>query len=358
MLLCFDGLFRLFYQEFFLQRPSHKSVLIVSRTPVRISFFGGGTDYPEYFGRKKGAVLGTTIDKYTHISLSTPSPFFDHKIRIAYSKTELVTAIDNIEHPSIRECLKYKNNIDQNLDIHIFSDLPARTGLGSSSSFTIGFLNALHALEGKIVSKQKLAEEACFIEQQLIQENVGSQDQFHAAFGGFNIIEFFSTHIQIRPVIISREKKNVLERSLMLFYTGLTRHASVILGEQIQRTKIKANDEQLELLYEMVYEAEQILSEASLQELVSEFGQLLHKAWCLKKKLSSQISNEPIDQAYEVARRAGAYGGKLCGAGGGGFLALVVPEEKKDDVRRALDKYLEVQISFENEGAKIIYMKD
>src|SRR3990167_10521117 len=195
-------------------------MMIISRTPVRISFFGGGTDYPAFYERLPGAILGTTINKYTYVSINTLSEFFEHKIRIGYSKTELVKNLDEILHPSIRECLKHKN-ISGNLDIHIFSDLPAKTGLGSSSSFTVGFLNALYALQGKIVTKQALAQEACHVEQQLIKENVGSQDQFHSAFGGFNIIEFDKQNIKVRPLIISKEKLKILEDHLMIFYTGL-----------------------------------------------------------------------------------------------------------------------------------------
>jgi D-glycero-alpha-D-manno-heptose-7-phosphate kinase len=176
-------------------------MLIISRTPVRISFFGGGTDYPSFFQKFGGAVLGTTINQFVHISLKTlQHAFFDHNLRIAYSKIEHVRSIDHIQHPSIRESLKYKG-IEGNLDIHVFSDLPARTGLGSSSAFTVGFLNALSALQGKIVSKQKLAEEACHVEQNLIQENVGSQDCFHASFGGWNLIEFYSQSVRVKPVV-------------------------------------------------------------------------------------------------------------------------------------------------------------
>ena len=213
-------------------------MLIISRTPVRISFFGGGTDYPAYYEHQKGAVLGTTIDQYTYISVKTlQSPFFDHNIRIAYSKTELIKKVHEIEHPSIRECLKHRG-LDGNLDIHIFSDLPARTGLGSSSSFTVGFLNALDALQGKKSSKQQLAKEACHVEQSCICETVGSQDQFHAAYGGFNVIEFSSSHIHVRPVILSRKKKQLLEDHLLVFFTGITRFASEIVQEQIKKDTI------------------------------------------------------------------------------------------------------------------------
>ena len=332
-------------------------MLIISRTPVRISFFGGGSDYPDYFRRNPGAVLGTTIDKYTHVSISTPGNYFDHKIRIGYSRTELVKTLDEIEHPSVRECLKFRN-CTSNLDIHIFSDLPARTGLGSSSSFTVGFLNALYALEGQKVSKQRLAEESCFIEQERICERVGSQDQFHAAFGGFNVIEFKGNSVIVRPVITTQQKIESLERHLLLFYTGQTRHASEILQEQIVRTRDLSNDQYLRQMVDMVYQAEEMISREPETSMIPEFGRLLDKSWDLKKRLSSKISNPFIDEAYMKALRAGAYGGKLCGAGSGGFLLLLSPPQKHAEIKAALHELAAVPIRFENPGSTIIYMKD
>ena len=331
--------------------------MIISRTPVRISLFGGGTDYPAFYERHSGIVLGTTINKYTYVSVNTLSEFFEHNIRIGYSKTELVKNIDEIQHPSIRECLKYKN-ISKNLDIHIFADLPAKTGLGSSSSFTVGFLNALNALQGKKVSKQKLAEEAIFVEQELIRENVGSQDQFHAAFGGFNVMEFSPNKINVRPVIISAEKLKLLENHLMIFYTGLTRFASDVVKEQIDKTKTRSNDQYLLAMRDMVFKAEHVISNSTDQDMIKELGYLLDKSWELKKQLSSKISNSKIDESYKIAKDAGAYGGKLCGAGSGGFLALLVPENKKNEIREKLKQLLEVDFKFENQGSTIIYMKD
>lgn len=332
-------------------------MIIISRTPVRISFFGGGTDYPDYFKRHKGAVLGTTINKYTYISINTLSAFFDHKMRIGYSKTELINTIEEIEHPSIRECLRFVQGF-QNLDIHIFSDLPAKTGLGSSSSFTVGFLNGMYVLQGKKVSKQRLGEEACYIEQKMIEENVGSQDQFHAAYGGINIIEFSDESVHVKPLIIPREKRLFLQDHLLIFYTGLTRYASKILEEQIKKTANLSNDDYLKRMHEMVYEAEKIISESEEEEMIQDLGHLLDESWKLKKRLSSKISNPLIDQAYHDAMKNGAYGGKICGAGGGGFLAFLVPENKKDGVRNALKNFMEVDFRFENEGSSIIYMKD
>lgn len=330
---------------------------IISRTPVRISFFGGGTDYPSYFLRHPGATLGTTIDKYNYVSLNTLSDFFEYKLRISYSKIELVSALEEIQHPSVRACLAHKNAFSP-LDIHVSADLPAKTGLGSSSSFTVGFLNALYAMEGKKVSKQCLAEEACYIEQQVVKENVGSQDQFHAAYGGMNIFEFTSSGIKVRPVIISQEKKAAFEKHLLVFYTGITRHASEIVKEQIQKTSTLANDVYLRRMYDMVFEAEEIISNASKEEMMPRLGKLLHEGWELKKQLSTKVSNPLIDELYGKALQAGAYGGKLCGAGSGGFLALFVPPEKQSHVRSVLKDLLEVQCNFENEGSTIIYMKE
>lgn len=332
-------------------------MMIISRTPVRISFFGGGTDYPDFYDAHGGAVLGTTINKHTYISVNTLSEFFDHKIRIGYSKTELVKSVEEIQHPSIRECLKFRG-VDEFLDIHIFSDLPARTGLGTSSSFTVGFLNALYALKGQKISKQRLAEESCFVEQQLIQERVGSQDQFHAAHGGFNVIEFSNTNIRVRPLILSAEKRASLQNHLMVFYTGLSRHASHILEEQIEKTKKRENDPMLHRMREMVYEAEGLIANLPVDDMVRQAGQLLHEGWRLKRQLSSKISSSIIDDAYMAAMNAGTYGGKLCGAGSGGFLALLVPPGSQQRVREALKGLLEVTFRFENEGSTIIYMKE
>lgn len=330
---------------------------IISRTPVRISFFGGGTDYPAYYSRHPGAILGTTIDKYTYISLNTLSDFFEYKLRISYSKIELVTALDDIQHPSVRGCLRHKA-IFPPLDIHISSDLPAKTGLGSSSSFTVGFLNALYAMQGKKIPKQRLAEEACYVEQTVVGENVGSQDQFHAAFGGMNIMEFNASHIRIRPVIISQEKMGLFQDHLLVFYTGITRFANDIVKEQIDKTKNLDNDSFLQRMYEMVFEAEAIISEAPAKDMMPLLGKLLDESWNLKKRLSTKISNPLIDELYTSALAHGAYGGKLCGAGSGGFLALFVSPEARSAVRGALKDLLEVSFGFESEGTTIIYMKE
>lgn len=330
--------------------------MIISRTPVRISFFGGGTDYADYYQRFPGAILGTTINKYVYVSLNQLSEFFEYKIRVGYSKSELVNSIGEILHPSVRECLRFMN-VEGHLDIHIFSDLPAKTGLGSSSAFTVGFLHCLYALKGQMVSQQKLAEEACHIEQNLIGENVGSQDQYHAAYGGLNIIEFSLKGIRVRPVVITREKKELLNHSMMVFYTGISRYASDVVSEQVQNTRSQSKDHYLSQMYKMVFEAEKIISSTSLSHIVVELGALLHKGWELKKSLSTKVSNSTIDEIYEKARRAGACGGKISGAGGGGFLTLLVEPERQETVRLALKDFLEVRFHFEEDGSQIIYLK-
>ena len=328
--------------------------MIISKTPVRISFFGGGTDYPSYYLNHSGAVLGTTIDKYIYISLNKLSPFFDYNIRIGYSKSELVNSIGEIQHPSIRECLRYYE-IEDSLDIHIFADLPARTGLGSSSAFTVGFLKALDLYTGRHSTQEELAHKALYIEQQLIGEKVGSQDQCHAAYGGFNLFEFSKQSINVTPVEIQDVNKSLLNDSLMLFFTGVKRYAEDILDEQIKKTQSSQNDQYLKQMYEMVFKAKTILEQHPQEGFLKAFGQLLDESWNLKKQLSSKISSSHIDDLYHKALEAGAKGGKLCGAGFGGFLLLVVPEMNQDRVRKALHPLMEVPLNFEESGSQIIY---
>ncbi len=328
--------------------------MIISKTPVRISFFGGGTDYHSYYLRKKGAVIGTTIDKYIYLSINRLSAFFEHKIKISYSSPEKVNHLHEIKHPSIRECLQYKK-LDEGLDIHVFADLPAKTGLGSSSAFTVGFLNALYKLQDSIACKKTLADEALLVEQQLIKEKVGSQDQVHAAYGGLNLIEFDKNGYQVTPLDIGEDKLSCFQDHLLLFYTGITRFADEILDEQIKNTQSCSKDLFLDKMLDMVYEAYDIFLKSDSQELVEQIGHLMHQSWSLKKKLSSKISNPHIDELYEKARNAGAYGGKLCGAGHGGFLLLMAPLEKHTEIRSALNELLEVDFKFDSLGSQIIY---
>ena len=324
--------------------------MIISRTPFRISFFGGGTDYPAWYRENYGAVLGTTIDKYCYITCRCLPPFFEHKHRILYSQMELVQDIDEIRHPSARETLRFMG-ITEGMEIHHDGDLPARTGLGSSSSFTVGLLHALYVLKGIMPSKMQLAQEAIHIEQDIIKENVGSQDQVLAAFGGLSRIDFSGErNIEIKRVTIKPERLESLQNHLMLFFTGFSRTASEIAGEQIKQTPNKKRE--LTEMHRMVDEAIGILNGDN--DLL-EFGKLLHESWQLKRSLTNKISTPYTDFLYETAIGAGATGGKLLGAGGGGFILFFVKPELQPKVREALSGVLYVPFRFENSGSQIIF---
>lgn len=324
--------------------------MIISRTPFRISFFGGGTDYPVWYREHGGAVLATTINKYCYITCRWLPPFFDHKSRIVWSRIELVKDLAEIQHPAVRESLKYLS-IKQGIELHHDGDLPARTGLGSSSSFTVGLLHALYGLKGVMPQKMQLALDAIHVEQDRLLENVGSQDQVLAAFGGMNRVDFACDGtIRVSPLIIDRDRLMQLQGHLMLVFTGLSRTASDIAGEQIRATHSKRPV--LEAMYQIVDRAMQCL--LGHGDLV-EFGQLLHESWQLKQSLTDKISTSAIDQMYDAARRAGATGGKLLGAGGGGFLLLFVRPEAQSAVREALGGLLYVPVQFEHSGSRIIF---
>jgi D-glycero-alpha-D-manno-heptose-7-phosphate kinase len=324
--------------------------MIISRTPFRISFFGGGTDYPVWFKDYGGAVLATTINKYCYISCRYLPPFFDHKYRIAYSLIEHAKGVTDIKHPSVRETLGYIG-LQEGVEIHHDADLPARSGLGSSSSFTVGLLHALYGLKEKMVDKKKLADDAIYIEQMLIKENVGCQDQYMAAFGGLNLILFNGiADIEVKPVIMKAKKTQELLSHLMLFFTGFTRTASAIAAEQINN--IPKKKKELKVMQQMVQEALAILTSDTD---IMEFGKLLHESWLYKRSLTDRISTESIDDIYLAAKKAGAIGGKLLGAGGGGFMLLFVPPEKKAVVRQRLSKLLHVPFGFDNSGSYIIF---
>lgn len=325
--------------------------MIISRTPFRISFFGGGTDYPRWYNEYGGRVLVTSINKYCYITLRYLPPFFDHKYRIVYSKRETVKNISEIQHPSVRETLRFMN-WGYGVEMHHDGDLPARIGLGSSSAFTVGLLNALYALKGKMVTKRQLALEAIHIEQDKIKENVGSQDQTIAAFGGFNKIEFGGEqHIQVRPITLDAEKIQLFQEHLMLFFTGFARTASEIAGEQIKKTPEKKNE--LKKMSEMVDEAISVLNGNSSD--ITDFGKLIHETWMIKRTLTNKITTPYIDKIYETAIKAGALGGKLLGAGGGGFILFFVKPESQPKVKEKLKKLLYVPFKFDNSGSQIIY---
>lgn len=323
--------------------------MIISRTPFRISFFGGGTDYPVWYKDNKGAVLATTINKYCYITCRYLPPFFEHKHRIVYSFIENVKDTSKIKHPAVKACLKFMR-IRQGVEIHHDGDLPARSGLGSSSSFTVGLLHTLYALKGIMPTKRQLAHDAIYVEQKIIKENVGSQDQVLAAFGGFNRIEFGGDHhTLVKNIIIRQDKLEQFQSYMMLFFTGLSRTASDIADEQINNTLKKKKE--LRLMYNMVDEAVNILNGKQIKN----FGRLLHESWELKKNLSHKISNAHIDDIYNTARKNGAIGGKLLGAGGGGFMLFFAEPEKQAIIKKKLDKLLYVPFRFENLGSQIIF---
>ncbi|OGO81741.1 MAG: kinase [Clostridiales bacterium GWC2_40_7] len=323
--------------------------MIISRTPYRISFFGGGTDYPAWYEENGGAVLATAIDKYCYITCRYLPPFFEHKSRIVYSQTELVNDVDEIRHLSVRETLKFMG-VDQGVEIHHDGDLPSRSGLGTSSSFTVGLLNALYALKGSMPTKMQLALEAVNIEQKRIHESVGSQDQVMAAFGGLNRVDFDRNGFQVNPVILGGERLNDFQGCLMLFFTGLSRTASQIAKNQIMAINDKKHE--LSEMYQMVGEGIKILNSGAD---LDDFGRLLHESWKLKRSLTSRISSLYIDYIYDSARDAGAVGGKILGAGGGGFILFFVKPELQDKVKERLNSLLYVPFRFENSGSRIIY---
>lgn len=323
--------------------------MIISRTPHRISFFGGGTDYPEYYLDHGGITLGAAINKYSYLNVRKLPPFFSHKHRIVYSKQENVSQISEIQHPSVKETLKYLN-IDYGLSIHHDGDIPARSGMGSSSTFTVGLLNSINALNGKMTSKEELMRESIYIEQKLIKENVGSQDQAFAAYGGLNLINFLQNdNISVNPIILNSKRLLLFQENIMLFFSGLSRTASEVVSEQMKRTTI--NTINLNKMKDLTLEAYEIL--ISNQDL-REFGELLNYTWELKKTLSSKVSNDNIDNMYEKAIKAGAIGGKLLGAGGGGFMAFYVEKENQDRVKNALSEYLHIPFHFDFDGSKIV----
>ena len=324
--------------------------MIISRTPFRISFFGGGTDYPAWYQKNGGAVLGTTIDKYCYITCRYLPPFFEHKHRIVYSQMEYAQEIEEIRHPSARETLKFMG-ITEGVEIHHDGDLPARTGLGSSSSFTVGLLHALYALKGIVPSKMQLAQDAIHIEQNMIRENVGSQDQVLASFGGFCRIDFSrQDNIKVQCITTKPQRLELLQNHLMLFFTGFSRTASEIAEEQIKQIPSKSRE--LAEMCRMVDEAVNIFSGDS--DLV-DFGKLLHQSWQLKRSLTNKISTPYIDYVYDTAMRAGATGGKLLGAGGAGFILFFVKPELQPKVKEALSGLLNVPFQFEKSGSQIIF---
>lgn len=324
--------------------------MIISRTPYRISFFGGGTDYPAWYTRHGGAVLAATIDKYCYLTCRHLPPFFEHRYRIVYSKIESCLEIDEIQHPAVREVMRCLE-IERGVSIQHDGDLPARSGMGSSSAFTVGLLNALYALKGQLPGERLLAQQGLHIEQERLNECVGSQDQVMAAYGGFNQITFLTNgEFVVRPVTLARERMRDLEQHLMLFYTGIRRTASNVAESYAE--DLESRKRQLRIMRSLVDESVALLDS---DQNIEGFGELMHEGWQAKRSLSSLVSNSEVDAIYERARTAGALGGKLTGAGGGGFMLLFVPPHRQPEVIECLAELIHVPFSFEFNGSRIIY---
>lgn len=323
--------------------------MIITKTPFRMSFFGGGTDIPSFFNEHGGAVISTTFDKYAYVNVRHLPPFMPYYTELCYSKFERVNNVDDIQHPAIREAMRM-------LDIHEIrltyeGDLPARTGLGTSSTFAVGMLNAFYALKGKYVGKRKLAEDAIYLERELCNENGGWQDQIAAAFGGLNRIDFSNNQFKVTPIIIHPDRKKLLNDSLMLFYTGISRFSS-----EVQKDTMSNLYEKISKLKEMlmlVDEAQNILE--SKHADINDFGRLLDQTWNLKRKTGGKITNNSIDNLYERGLKAGALGGKLLGAGSGGFLLFFVEPDKRDNLLKEFDELMHVPFLLEDEGTTVVH---
>jgi len=325
--------------------------MIITRTPLRISFFGGGTDYPAWYRDEGGAVLATTIDKYCYISCRYQPPVFLSRYRIAYRNIELCAAIEEIKHPSVRACLGY-TGIKEGLEIVYTGDLPARTGLGSSSSFTVGMLNALFSLQGQRVAKTDLANHAIEVEQNILKEPVGSQDQIMAAHGGLKLISFGKS-VTVEPVVLDPARLDELQNHLMLFYSGVSRFGSEIARDKIDH--IPQRRSELRSIRALVYESLEALAS---NRPMSEFGRLLHESWLLKRTLSDKVSTPQVEDIYRRALANGAVGGKLLGAGGGGFLLFLVAPENRKQLKAALRPVFHVPFAFESSGSQVIHFEN
>lgn len=324
--------------------------MIITSTPLRISFFGGGTDYPVWYREHGGTVLSTTIDKSCYITCRRLPPFFEYHSRVSYSRVENVSANQSIEHPSVRACLQF-HNMDEGMEIHHVADLPARTGLGTSSAFTVGLLLGLYALKNQMRDKRSLNADAIYVEQEMLQEAVGSQDQTSAAYGGFNRIDFRTDGtIDVNRILAPQNRLKELEQNLALYFTGFSRTASEIATEQLKVTPHKKRE--LEAMMQLVPEAESIVTNASRS--MDEFGKLLHESWQIKRSLTHKISTSDIDDIYAAGLSAGALGGKLLGAGGGGFMLFYVPPEKREALRQRLKHLLCVPFSFSTRGSHVV----
>jgi D-glycero-alpha-D-manno-heptose-7-phosphate kinase len=324
--------------------------MVITRTPLRISFFGGGTDYPVWYREHGGSVLATTIDKSCYITCRRLPPFFEYHSRISYSRVENVVSNRDIQHPSVRGCLQFLG-VDEGVEIHHVADLPARTGLGTSSAFTVGLLLGLYALQEKMRDRHTLATEAIHVEQELLQEAVGAQDQVSAAYGGFNRINFRTDgEIEVNRILTSQNRFQELEQHLALYFTGFSRTASEVAQEQVRMTPHKKNE--LQMMRQLVDAAESVLVNPRCS--LDEFGRLLNESWQIKRTLTQKITNSDLDEIYQAGMSAGALGGKLLGAGGGGFMLFFVPPERKEALRERLKKLLCVPFSFSTKGSQVV----
>lgn len=324
--------------------------MVITRTPYRVSFFGGGTDYPPWFKQHGGAVLSTTINKFCHISMRRLPPFFEHRYRLVWSKVEAVSTIDQIEHPAARAVLQWAK-VAEGLEVHHDGDLPARSGVGSSSSFTVGMVHAVKAHRGEIMSREALADAAIHLEQDVLKEPVGCQDQIAAAFGGFNRIYFDpSGAYRVAPMTLPSDRVAWLESHLMLFFSGISRYSAAVARSKVENLAKK--ERELGEMRQMVDHAVEILTQPSRS--VVEFGKLLHDAWMLKRELSDKVSTPEVDAIYQTGREAGALGGKLLGAGGGGFVLLFVEPPNRKRVQDALSHLIHVPFRFENQGSTVV----
>lgn len=323
--------------------------MIITKTPFRMSFFGGGTDMPEFFNEYGGAVISTTFDKFCYVNVRHMPPFHPYISELVHNRFERVNDVNEIEHPLIRECMRLHDIHEIRLTYE--GDLPARTGLGTSSTFAVGMLNAFCALKGKMMSKRQLAQEAIHVERDILQEHGGWQDQVAAAYGGLNRINFKDGDFSVHPIVISPERKKELDENLLLFYTGIQRFSSEIQADTFAKPVDKT--QLLKDILALVDEAEGILCDKNAS--LNEFGKLLDTTWNLKRGTGAKVSNGSIDELYNRAIKAGALGGKLLGAGGGGFLLFYCEKEKQDELKKAMEQLMIVPFSFENEGAQVIY---
>ncbi len=325
--------------------------MVICRTPFRISFFGGGTDYPIWYKNHGGAVISATINKYSYITARWLPPYFDYKHRVRYFQHEQTHSLEEIKHPSVRECARYLN-VQEGLEVVHNADVPAQSGLGSSSTFTVGMLHALHSLPNRMPTKRQLAIEAIHVEQELIGEAVGSQDQTAAAFGGINYIRFNRVReIDVDPVILSQERLLELQENLLLVFTGFSRSASEMAKLQIAVTPHKTIE--LAAMTDLCDQALNCLTDE--QKSLDEFGRLLKEQWRIKRGLTEKISNPEIEGIYDLAIKNGAIGGKLLGAGGGGFMLFYARKEQHESIRTALHRRMFVPFRFDFTGSKIVY---